>query len=166
MLKDRGLKIGAARFFKVLESAGIVVRHKRATTQKKRFPGGIKEFWALTEAGTAFGKNVTDPRAQREVAPHFSATASTNCAPLPGRTTRTFTKVACFSQVDLETFGIKQTDFSETARDFFERANINHELHGDLAHKQRAGGAGLGAAPSHQLVPTTLSTLANGSQRA
>lgn len=49
-----------------MQSAGLVERKERPSKSK-----GIKEFWALTDAGLAYGKNVTNPANQLEVQVHI-----------------------------------------------------------------------------------------------
>jgi hypothetical protein len=33
--------------------------------------GGTTTYWSVTDAGLAYGKNVTNPKNQRETAPHW-----------------------------------------------------------------------------------------------
>ena len=58
--------IGPARAYSVMEEAGLVQHLSRPSTTK-----GVKRYWSLTEAGEAFGKNMTNPHNQRETQPHF-----------------------------------------------------------------------------------------------
>ncbi|SOE66778.1 Prophage antirepressor [Burkholderia sp. D7] len=71
LLQTHSVAMGAPRFYLVLQAAGVVMRRTRQTTQKKRYPSGVRPFWAVTKDGLKFAKNITNVVAQREVAPHF-----------------------------------------------------------------------------------------------
>jgi hypothetical protein len=58
----------SARVFNVLaEAKGFLEKQQRKSTSKK----GVKEFWTVTEAGLAYGKNVTSPSNPKETQPHW-----------------------------------------------------------------------------------------------
>ncbi|TDY23597.1 BRO family protein [Paraburkholderia sp. BL6665CI2N2] len=71
LLQKHQVKMGAIKFYLVLQAAGVVMRRTRPTTQTKRYPSGVRPFWAVTKDGLKFAKNITNVVAQREVAPHF-----------------------------------------------------------------------------------------------
>nr|WP_315413921.1 Bro-N domain-containing protein [uncultured Pseudomonas sp.] len=66
LIKKHELTTTARKFYLAMQSAGLVERKERPSKSK-----GIKEFWALTDAGLAYGKNVTNPANQLEVQVHI-----------------------------------------------------------------------------------------------
>ncbi|HDR9061253.1 TPA: Rha family transcriptional regulator [Burkholderia vietnamiensis] len=70
LLKEHRVSMGATAFNILLERGGFLMKRSRKTTQK-RYAGGSKHFWSVTPAGTAYGKNVTDPCSPRETQPHW-----------------------------------------------------------------------------------------------
>ncbi|EOG4614386.1 Bro-N domain-containing protein [Pseudomonas aeruginosa] len=67
LLKEHNVQASPAKAYRLMQEAGIVERLSRPSTKGN----GVREFWALTEKGLAFGKNVSNPNNQREVQPHF-----------------------------------------------------------------------------------------------
>lgn len=68
LLKDHGANITAAKFNSILQNHGIIEALNRPSTSK-----GVKYFWSVTSKGEAYGKNVTNPKNQRETQPHWYA---------------------------------------------------------------------------------------------
>lgn len=71
LLKDRGAKVSSAvvsECNEVLRELGLLERKSRASTSS---PTGKVSYWCVTDAGLAYGKNVTNARNQRETAPHW-----------------------------------------------------------------------------------------------
>ena len=66
LLKRGGVKLSAVKFNKLAEGAGLLLHATRPSSK-----GGEKKFWVLTEKGLEFGKNVTNPKCQRETQPHW-----------------------------------------------------------------------------------------------
>nr|WP_314660783.1 BRO family protein [uncultured Pseudomonas sp.] len=66
LIKKTGLPVTARKAYLCMQSAGLVERKERPSKTK-----GIKEFWALTDAGLKYGKNVTNPKNQLEVQVHI-----------------------------------------------------------------------------------------------
>lgn len=66
LIKKSGLPITARKVYLAMQSAGLVERKERPSKSK-----GIKEFWALTEAGLKYGKNATNSANQLEVQVHI-----------------------------------------------------------------------------------------------
>lgn len=54
------------KVYLAMQVAGLVERKQRPSKSK-----GIKEYWALTDTGKAYGKNATNPANQLEVQPHI-----------------------------------------------------------------------------------------------
>lgn len=65
LIKKTGIPVTARKAYLCMQSAGLVERKQRPSKSK-----GMKEFWALTDAGLAYGKNVTNPANQLEVQVH------------------------------------------------------------------------------------------------
>jgi len=70
LLKEHGVPMSAIKANKALEQAGLLEVKKRASTKS---PDKLKLFWALTESGLQYGKNVTSPSNPRETQPLFFA---------------------------------------------------------------------------------------------
>ena len=66
LLKKSGIPATARKAYLCMQSAGLVERKQRPSKTK-----GVKEFWSLTDAGLAYGKNVTNPANQLEVQVHI-----------------------------------------------------------------------------------------------
>ena len=66
LLKKNGVAATAAVMNKRLQAAGIIERMSRPSSK-----GGAKSFWAITEKGLAYGRNLCSPKNEREVAPAF-----------------------------------------------------------------------------------------------
>ncbi|MCF7532002.1 Bro-N domain-containing protein [Pseudomonas petrae] len=66
LLKKASIPVTARKAYLCMQSADLVERKQRPSKTK-----GIKEFWSLTDAGLAFGKNVTNPANQLEVQVHI-----------------------------------------------------------------------------------------------
>ncbi|WKN20853.1 Rha family transcriptional regulator [Azotobacter vinelandii] len=70
LLKEHGIQMSAIKVNKALEQAGLLELKKRPSTKS---PDRLKPFWALTEYGLQYGKNVTSPNNPRETQPLFFA---------------------------------------------------------------------------------------------
>lgn len=68
LLKRHGVKTSAVAMNKRLQAAGIIERMVRPSSK-----GGAKAFWAITEKGMAYGRNLCSPKNEKEVAPAFFA---------------------------------------------------------------------------------------------
>lgn len=68
LLKRHGAGVSAIAMNKRLQAAGIIERMTRPSSK-----GGDKSFWAITEKGLAFGRNLCSPANEKEVAPAFYA---------------------------------------------------------------------------------------------
>lgn len=66
LIKKFGLPTNARKVYLAMQDAGLAERKQRPSKTK-----GIKEFWALTGTGLAYGKNATNPANQLEVQPHI-----------------------------------------------------------------------------------------------
>lgn len=66
ILKENDVGISTRRANAILVEEGILEERTRPSSK-----GGVKKFKALTDLGLEFGKNVTSPQNQREVAPHY-----------------------------------------------------------------------------------------------
>ncbi|TKI02408.1 hypothetical protein [Martelella alba] len=66
LLARYGSDLSAPAANRILERLGILERKQRPSTRY-----GQRQFWSITNAGLVYGKNVTDPRSQRETQPHF-----------------------------------------------------------------------------------------------
>nr|WP_323615221.1 Rha family transcriptional regulator [Pseudomonas putida] len=66
LLKDRGIRSTARVFNRYLAEKGIIKKCQRNSTKR-----GVVEFWAITEKGLHFGKNLTSPNSPRETQPHW-----------------------------------------------------------------------------------------------
>lgn len=67
-LKQHGVNMAARYFNALLESKGLLVKMTRPSSKA---PEKQREFWSITPAGLRYGKNIVDPRCQRETAPHW-----------------------------------------------------------------------------------------------
>ena len=67
LLRSHEVQASARQVYKLMEAAGLVERLSRPSSKGN----GTREFWALTEKGLAFGKNLSNPNNQREVAVHL-----------------------------------------------------------------------------------------------
>jgi hypothetical protein len=66
LLKEHGVNLSAIQANKLLHSSGILTKHIR-----RSFKGDDKTFWAFTDNGLVYGKNVTNPANPRETQPLF-----------------------------------------------------------------------------------------------
>ncbi|MBC2655062.1 Bro-N domain-containing protein [Pseudomonas sp. MSSRFD41] len=66
LIKKKSMPFTARKAYLCMQSAGMVERKQRPSKSK-----GLKEFWALTDAGLTYGKNVTNPANQLEVQVHI-----------------------------------------------------------------------------------------------
>lgn len=66
LLKDRSIRSTARVFNRYLAEKGLIKRCQRNSTKR-----GVVEFWAITEKGLHFGKNLTSPNSPRETQPHW-----------------------------------------------------------------------------------------------
>lgn len=65
LLKERDSSFQAKTLYKLMEKEGLLARLTRPSTQ------GTKEFWNVTEKGSAFGKNLSSPKNPRETQPYW-----------------------------------------------------------------------------------------------
>ncbi|WP_241076038.1 antA/AntB antirepressor family protein [Achromobacter insuavis] len=70
LLKQHGINITAAAYNSLLRDSGMLEGRTRKTTSK-RFPNGTKCFWAITDKGLKYGKNLTSTESPRETQPHW-----------------------------------------------------------------------------------------------
>lgn len=68
LLKDHGITTNVAAYNVLLRDAGMLEERIRKSTST---PNGKKHFWAITEKGLAYGKNLTNPASPRETQPHW-----------------------------------------------------------------------------------------------
>jgi prophage antirepressor-like protein len=68
LLADHGSRLSATAFNKLLAAAGYLEERTRPSSSAR---GGVKRFWAITDAGLRFGKNLTSPNNPRETQPHW-----------------------------------------------------------------------------------------------
>uniref|UniRef100_UPI00333F81E8 hypothetical protein n=1 Tax=Castellaniella defragrans TaxID=75697 RepID=UPI00333F81E8 len=68
LLKQHDIKLSASVYNTLLRDIGILELRMRKTSK-----GEDKTFWAITEKGLRFGKNLTSPAAPRETQPHWYA---------------------------------------------------------------------------------------------
>ena len=76
LLKRHGHKVSAAACNVALRDLGIIEAKSRPSTK------GVAYFWSLTEAGLKYGKNVSNPKNQRETQPHWYESRFTELAKL------------------------------------------------------------------------------------
>jgi len=67
-LRLHRVAMGVRCFNALLESKGLLAKMSRPSSKA---PDKQKEFWAITPKGLLFGKNIVDPRCQRETQPHW-----------------------------------------------------------------------------------------------
>ncbi|MFR9719057.1 Bro-N domain-containing protein [Aeromonas diversa] len=67
-LKQHGVTMSVRYFNALLEANGLLERMSRPSSKS---PDKQREFWSITQKGLRFGKNIVDPRCQRETAPHW-----------------------------------------------------------------------------------------------
>lgn len=68
LLKEHGITTNVAAYNVLLRDAGMLEERTRKSTSA---PNGKKHFWAITEKGIAYGKNLTNPASPRETQPHW-----------------------------------------------------------------------------------------------
>ncbi|WP_286913251.1 MULTISPECIES: Rha family transcriptional regulator [unclassified Pseudomonas] len=66
LLKDNGIRMSPASFNKALQQAGLI-----KVMQRKNSKQEMVTFWAITDKGLRFGKNLTSPQSPRETQPHW-----------------------------------------------------------------------------------------------
>jgi len=66
LLKERNSAFQAKTLYRLMEKEGLLARLTRPSTIQ-----GTKEFWNVTEKGSAFGKNLSSPKNPRETQPHW-----------------------------------------------------------------------------------------------
>jgi len=66
LLKDNGVRMPPASFNKALQEAGLI-----KVMQRKNSKQETVTFWAITDKGLRYGKNLTSPRSPRETQPHW-----------------------------------------------------------------------------------------------
>lgn len=66
LLKDNGIRMSPAAFNKALEAAGVL-----KVIQRKNSKQETVTFWAITDKGLRYGKNLTSPQCPRETQPHW-----------------------------------------------------------------------------------------------
>nr|WP_284400294.1 Rha family transcriptional regulator [Pseudomonas putida]HDS0972375.1 Rha family transcriptional regulator [Pseudomonas putida] len=66
LLKDHGIRMSPASFNKALQQAGIL-----NVMQRKNSKQEMVTFWAITDKGLRYGKNLTSPQCPRETQPHW-----------------------------------------------------------------------------------------------
>lgn len=66
LLKDNGIRMSPASFNKALQQAGLI-----KVMQRKNSKQETVTFWAITDKGLRFGKNLTSPQCPRETQPHW-----------------------------------------------------------------------------------------------
>lgn len=66
LLKLHGIKCAAAPFNWKLRDAGIIKQMSRVNAKRETV-----HFWAVTEKGQRYGKNLTSPHSPRETQPHW-----------------------------------------------------------------------------------------------
>ncbi|EOZ1526162.1 Rha family transcriptional regulator [Enterobacter hormaechei] len=65
LLAEHGMKLSSQKAYARLAELGIVEQKTRTSSR------GEKHYWCLTEAGLAYGKNLTSPGNPRATQPHF-----------------------------------------------------------------------------------------------
>lgn len=68
LLKEHGITTNVAAYNVLLRDAGMLEERTRAS---RSTPTKTKHFWAITEKGLAYGKNLTNPASPRETQPHW-----------------------------------------------------------------------------------------------
>lgn len=68
LLKEHGITTNVAAYNVLLRDAGLLDERKRAS---RTAPNKTKHFWAVTDKGLAYGKNLTNPASPRETQPHW-----------------------------------------------------------------------------------------------
>lgn len=65
LLQQNGVRYTARAYNQLLRDAGILEERTRSSRT------GPKQFWAVTEKGMRYGKNLTSPQSPRETQPHW-----------------------------------------------------------------------------------------------
>lgn len=68
LLKEHGITTNVAAYNALLRDAGMIEERTRTSRSN---PTKMKHFWAITEKGLAYGKNLTNPASPRETQPHW-----------------------------------------------------------------------------------------------
>lgn len=66
LLREHDIDLSASAFNQLLKVHGILKRMTRKNSRQQQV-----EFWSVTEAGLAYGKNMTSPNNPRETQPHW-----------------------------------------------------------------------------------------------
>ena len=66
LLKDHSIRMSPASFNKALQQAGLI-----KVMQRKNSKQEMVTFWAITDKGLRYGKNLTSPQSPRETQPHW-----------------------------------------------------------------------------------------------
>lgn len=80
LLKDNGIRMSPASFNKALQQAGLI-----KVMQRKNSKQETVTFWAITDKGLRFGKNLTSPQSPRETQPHWYVERFAELAELVGK---------------------------------------------------------------------------------
>lgn len=80
LLKDNGIRMSPASFNKALQAAGLL-----KVMQRKNSKQETVTFWAITDKGLRFGKNLTSPQCPRETQPHWYVDRFPELAALVGK---------------------------------------------------------------------------------
>ncbi|MCS4284438.1 phage regulator Rha-like protein [Pseudomonas sp. BIGb0278] len=80
LLKDNGIRMSPASFNKSLQQAGLI-----KVMQRKNSKQETVTFWAITDKGLCFGKNLTSPQSPRETQPHWYVERFAELAELIGK---------------------------------------------------------------------------------
>jgi hypothetical protein len=67
LLKQHNSSLSAVKANKLLQQLGYLEQRTRPSTSGQE----VRKFWAVSEAGQKFGKNVTSPSNPKEVQPHW-----------------------------------------------------------------------------------------------
>ncbi len=68
LLKEHGITTNVAAYNALLRDASMIEERTRTSRSN---PTKMKHFWAITEKGLAYGKNLTNPASPRETQPHW-----------------------------------------------------------------------------------------------
>ncbi|MDR5777593.1 MULTISPECIES: BRO family protein [unclassified Caballeronia] len=70
LLVAHGISISPRTYNRLLADAGMQAERTRRSSSS-RAVNGTRRFWAITEAGLLYGKNITNPNSPRETQPHW-----------------------------------------------------------------------------------------------
>nr|WP_137188381.1 Rha family transcriptional regulator [Pseudomonas asiatica] len=80
LLKDNGIRMSPASFNKALQQAGLLKVMSRKNSKQETVT-----FWAVTDKGLRYGKNLTSPQSPRETQPHWYVDRFPELVELAGR---------------------------------------------------------------------------------